>query len=144
MWPIIIVGLCAGIALVYEIRKHIASTLQQEGWTPVPAGPSTPTGTTQTASGAGVMLTPGNMGAVTVAGTNGFPPPTVQVQVQPPTATGPGGIGYISGITSSDQSVVSTASALINPGQPGQMSTSLTAMAVGTTTITVQWNDGTS
>ena len=36
-----------------------------------------------TASGAGVMLAPGNMGAVTVARTNGFPPPSLQVQSSP-------------------------------------------------------------
>jgi hypothetical protein len=142
MWPLITVAVLAGIALVYEVRKHIASTLQSEGWTPVPAGPSVPTGITKTATGAGVTLAPGNMGSVSLAGASGFPPPQVQVQVQPPTATSPAGLGWIGGITSSNPNVVSTVGALVNPGQSGQMSSSLSVMGPGTSTITVTWNDG--
>jgi hypothetical protein len=141
MWPIIGIGVLAVVALVYEVRKHISSTLQQEGWTPVPAGPPAPTGITETATGAVVMLAPGNMGNVAISGASAFPPPAMQVQVQPPTASSTG-VGWIGGITSSNPNVVSTVGALLSPGQPGQMSSSLSVMGAGTSTITVTWNDG--
>jgi len=141
MWSIITVGLLVSAVIVYEVRKHIASTLQQEGWTPVTPGPAVPTGITKTSTGTSVMLAPGDMGSVNVGSASAFPPPTVQVSVQPPSATS-SGVGWISGITSSNPSVVSPTGALINPGQPGQMSAPLTAMGAGTANITVQWNDG--
>lgn len=144
--PWLFFGLFGVVSLIgYEVWKFKAS-----GWTPVPSGPPAPLPTAppgvvptspDPAGGVLVTLVPGNMGTLSVAGANGFPPPGVTVQVQPPSGTGPG-IGWIGSFTSSNQAVA-TAS-LIHPGQSGQMSVPVLIMGPGTADVTVQWNDGQS
>ncbi len=150
MWALLILAAGLAAAVWYE-RNKIITTLQQEGWTPVPAGPPPPAPTAppgvvpttpNPAGGVSVLLTPGNLGTLNVAGATGFPPPGVALNVQTPTTTSPGGIGWIGNVTSSNPNIVPTTGVLISPGQPGQMTAPLTVMAPGTTTITVQWNDG--
>lgn len=152
MWWLVgsVVTLLVG-AVWYE-RHKIQTQLQAEGWTPTPlapppATPTAPAGVVPTTPAAGgglqVTMAPGNLGTLAVPGTSGFPPPSVVLQVTPPNTANPN-VGALLGVTSSNASVIDASHALINPGQPGQMTSSLSVMGAGTTIITVTWNDGTS
>lgn len=151
MW--LVVGgvlLFLGGAVWFE-RQKIQAQLKAQGWTPVVPGsapglPTAPAGVVPTVKGPDgnplITLVPGNMGAIAVAGTNAFPPPSIGVQAAPPGTPGVSGIGWLAGVTSSNPTVVDASHALLSPGQPGQMATTLMVMQAGTSTITVQWNDG--